>query len=238
MSCVLPLRSQPFQLLDAVSEMREDGIVRAIGSLPYVEAVPRFARAVGAARGGHPEMARADIERMEVLENDLAQAGEAEWAVRVGAQRLAAAAWVAWAEGDHAKALDLARRAAELEETVEKHPITPGPILPARELYADMLLEQGQAADAQAAYEATLAREPRRARALYGGKGRGAGRQRRRRRPPRSGAPRSNGRGGPGAARAGLGAQYRGGRPSRVGEASPPAAELPRPNGARPACRR
>ncbi|MGH7566470.1 MAG: hypothetical protein ACREK2_06545 [Gemmatimonadota bacterium] len=137
-------------------------------SLAYVEAVPRFARAVGAARDGRPEMARADIERLELLENDLAQAGETEWAVRVGAQRLAAEAWVVWAEGDREDALDRARRAAELEGTVEKHPITPGPILPARELYADMLLESGDAAGAQAAYEATLAREPRRARALYG----------------------------------------------------------------------
>jgi Tfp pilus assembly protein PilF len=137
-------------------------------ALPYVEAVPRFARAVGAARGGQPEMARGDIERMAVLESDLAEAGEAEWAVRVGAQRLAAEAWAEWAEGDREKALELAKRAAELEETVEKHPVTPGPLLPARELYADMLLESGDAPAAQAAYEATLAREPRRARALYG----------------------------------------------------------------------
>jgi tetratricopeptide (TPR) repeat protein len=137
-------------------------------ALAYVEAVPRFARVVGAARSGRPEMARADIERMEVLEDDLAQAGEADWAVRVGAQRLAAEAWVVWAEGDHTGALDLARRAAQLEETVEKHPVTPGPLLPARELYADMLLESGDVAGAQEAYEVTLGREPRRARALYG----------------------------------------------------------------------
>jgi tetratricopeptide (TPR) repeat protein len=134
----------------------------------FVKAVPRFARAVGAARSGRPEMARADIEALEVLESDLAQSGEADWAVRVGAQRLAAEAWTEWAEGDRESALDTARRAAELEETVEKHPVTPGPLLPARELYADMLLESGDAAGAQAAYEATLAREPRRARALYG----------------------------------------------------------------------
>jgi tetratricopeptide (TPR) repeat protein len=134
----------------------------------FVKAVPRFARAVGAARSGRPEIARADIDALELLERDLADSGEADWAVRVGAQRLAAEAWVLWAEGDREEALDTARRAAELEETVEKHPVTPGPLLPARELYADMLLESGDAAAAQAAYETTLAREPRRARALYG----------------------------------------------------------------------
>jgi tetratricopeptide (TPR) repeat protein len=133
-----------------------------------VEAIARFARAVGSARDGRPEMAQADLDAMEVLESDLAEGGEADWAVRVGAQRMAAEAWTLWAEGDREKALDTARRAAELEETVEKHPITPGPLLPARELYADMLLESGDAAAAQAAYEATLLREPRRARALYG----------------------------------------------------------------------
>ena len=138
------------------------------GGPAFAEAVPRFARAVGAARNGRPEMAQSDIDALEVLESDLAEAGEADWAVRVGAQRLAAEAWTEWAEGDRESALDTARRAAELEETVEKHPVTPGPLLPARELYADMLLESGDAAGAQAAYEATLVREPRRARALYG----------------------------------------------------------------------
>ena len=138
------------------------------GGPAFVKAVPRFARAVGAARSGRPEMARADVDAMKLLESDLAESGEADWAVRVGAQRLAAEAWTEWAEGDRESALDTARRAAELEETVEKHPVTPGPLLPARELYADMLLESGDAAAAQAAYEATLVREPRRARALYG----------------------------------------------------------------------
>jgi len=138
------------------------------GALAYVEAIPRFARAIGAARSGDPMAARAEVARMSELENELVQAGQTDWATRVGAQRLAAESWAAWAEGDRAAALDLGRRAAEMEETVEKHPVTPGPLLPARELYADMLLESGDAAAAQAEYEATLIREPRRARALYG----------------------------------------------------------------------
>jgi tetratricopeptide (TPR) repeat protein len=64
--------------------------------------------------------------------------------------------------------VQLARQAADLEETVEKHPVTPGPLLPARELEGDLLLELGRPADALAAYTRTLQREPRRARALFG----------------------------------------------------------------------
>ncbi|HJU86588.1 MAG TPA: hypothetical protein VJ788_04375, partial [Gemmatimonadota bacterium] len=92
------------------------------GAIPFVEAIPRFARAVGSARDGRPEMAQADVDAMKVLETDLAESGEADWAVRVGAQRMAAEAWTLWAEGDREEALETARRAAELEETVEKHP--------------------------------------------------------------------------------------------------------------------
>lgn len=65
----------------------------------------------------------------------------------------------------------LAEEGAALEETVQKHPVTPGPLLPARELQGDLLMELGRAAEAQRAYEATLVREPNRARALFGAAG-------------------------------------------------------------------
>lgn len=137
-------------------------------AMAYVEAVPRFARALGLARTDRPDAARDEIERLEELEAALEEAGQSDWATRVSAQRLAAEAWVEWAEGDRETALDLARQAAEREATVEKHPVTPGPLLPARELYGDMLMKADRPADALAAYRATLDREPRRARALYG----------------------------------------------------------------------
>jgi tetratricopeptide (TPR) repeat protein len=86
----------------------------------------------------------------------------------VEAQRLAASAWTARAAGDDASALRLAREAATLEETVEKHPVTPGPLLPARELEGDLLLDLGRHAEALQSYEKTLEREPNRARALAG----------------------------------------------------------------------
>jgi tetratricopeptide (TPR) repeat protein len=139
-----------------------------VGALPHAEAITRFARAIGAARGGSAAAAQAEVDALSTLESTLREQNDSYWATVVGAQRLAAAAWVARAGGDDAAALRLATEAADLEETVEKHPVTPGPILPARELLGDLLLELNRPADALVAYESTLEREPNRARTLYG----------------------------------------------------------------------
>jgi tetratricopeptide (TPR) repeat protein len=139
-----------------------------VGALPHVEAITRFARAVGAARGGNAGSAQAEIDALAALESTLRGQNDSYWATVVGAQRLAAAAWAAHAGGDDAAAVRLGTEAADLEETVEKHPVTPGPILPARELLGDLLLELDRPAEALAAYEATLKREPNRARTLFG----------------------------------------------------------------------
>ena len=138
------------------------------GAWPQIEAVVRFARAVGAARSGSAAAGGEEVARLGVLLDSLSARRDAYWGTIVGAQRLAAEAWLARAAGDDARALQLAREAAELEETVEKHPVTPGPLLPARELEGDLLMELGRPADAQRAYEQTLTREPNRARTLAG----------------------------------------------------------------------
>lgn len=139
-----------------------------VGAAPFVEAITRFARAVGAARSGGVDQAREEAAVLGRLEAALHRQGDAYWATIVKAQRIAAEAWIADAAGDRDSALLLAHEAAELEETVEKHAVTPGPLLPARELQGDLLLERGRYADALQAYQRTLEREPRRARALFG----------------------------------------------------------------------
>lgn len=90
------------------------------------------------------------------------------WAHVVEAQRLAVSAWVAHNEGRHADAMRIAREAADLEDQVEKHAVTPGPLIPARELLGDILLVHNDPAGALAAYEETLKREPNRFRTLLG----------------------------------------------------------------------
>src|SRR5439155_105225 len=70
--------------------------------------------------------------------------------------------------GDTAEAWRLAAAAADLEDVTQKHPVTPGAVLPARELLGDLLLELGRPADAARAYAASLAQQPNRARSLFG----------------------------------------------------------------------
>ncbi|HEU4561597.1 MAG TPA: hypothetical protein VFS20_27475, partial [Longimicrobium sp.] len=140
----------------------------AAAAPPHVQAITRFARAVGAARSGNARQAHDEVAALEVLTDSLTARRDEYWATIVGAQRMAAEAWVMRAAGDATSALRRAREAAEREETVEKHPVTPGPLLPARELEGDLLLELNRPAEAQRAYEQVLKREPNRARALFG----------------------------------------------------------------------
>jgi hypothetical protein len=88
------------------------------------------------------------------------------WAGQVHIQRLAVGGWIALLHGDTTEALRQAAEAAMTEDITEKHPVTPGPVLPARELYADLLRELRQSGEAEAHYRAVLARQPNRLRAM------------------------------------------------------------------------
>ncbi len=138
------------------------------GRFPQSEAQLVFARALGAARGGDVAATRRDIERLGALRDALAAAKQGYWVEQVETQRQAAAALVARAEGKKEEALALLRSAAEREDATEKHPVTPGPIAPARELLAEMLLESNQPAEALKEFEATMRVEPNRFRTVAG----------------------------------------------------------------------
>ncbi len=66
------------------------------------------------------------------------------------------------------KAVELARAAADLDATMDKHPATPASVLPARELLADLLLEINQPAAALKEYAEVLRTDPNRFRSLLG----------------------------------------------------------------------
>ena len=136
--------------------------------LANVEAMTHFARALGAARSGRPDDAKADIVKLVELRDKLRAAKDAYWAEQVDIQRQVATAWVLYAEGKYDEALSTMSAAADAEDKTEKHPVTPGVPTPARELYGTMLLERGMAKQALVAFEATLNKEPHRLGATLG----------------------------------------------------------------------
>jgi tetratricopeptide (TPR) repeat protein len=130
--------------------------------LPHIEAMTHFARAFGSARAGKPDDATADIAKLAELRDKLRATKDIYWAEQVDIQRQVASAWVLYAEGKYEDALKAMSAAADAEDRTDKHPVTPGAPIPARELYGTMLLERGMTKEALAAFEATLTTEPHR----------------------------------------------------------------------------
>jgi tetratricopeptide (TPR) repeat protein len=136
--------------------------------LPWAKAIVYFARGIGAARQGDIPGARAAVAQLEKCKNDLKGAKGYDWVTQIEIQRTSVAAWLARAERDERQALELMRSAADLEDRTDKHPVTPGAIVPARELLGDLLLEMGQPGEAIKEFEASLRSTPNRFNGLYG----------------------------------------------------------------------
>ncbi|MFP4229373.1 MAG: hypothetical protein ACLFTE_11185 [Salinivenus sp.] len=135
---------------------------------PEHEAITYWARGLGAARSGDLLSAQAAVDTLSALhERTLAQ-GEDYWGLHVDVRRTTVQAWIAQAEGNTERALSLMRAAADQEDSVDKHPITPSAVLPARELLGDLLLAVDRPAEALTAYRAALAISPNRFHSLYG----------------------------------------------------------------------
>jgi tetratricopeptide (TPR) repeat protein len=128
----------------------------------------RFTRALGSARSGAVAAAREEVAALDAFAASLRGRQEPYWSRIAEIKRDAAGAWARFASGDTAGGLALAATAADSEDVTDKHPVTPGELLPARELYGDMLLAAGRHREALAAYRATLVREPGRARSRFG----------------------------------------------------------------------
>ena len=135
---------------------------------PRSAALTEFARGLGAAHNGNVDRARQTEARLARLEETMKAQHDDDWASQIEVQRLAVAGWRAHAEKDEVQARASLRAAADLEDRSEKLALTPGPVLPAREQLADLLLEQGFCHAAAAEYEAVLAIAPNRRNATAG----------------------------------------------------------------------
>jgi hypothetical protein len=135
---------------------------------PYTDAMTWFARGLGAGRLGHEAPANEAATALHQIQERLVRTNEPYWARQVEIQELTVAAWAVFAAGQRQAALRQMESATELEEGTEKSAVTPGPLAPARELLAEMLLQMNEPRRALRQFEATLASEPRRFRSLYG----------------------------------------------------------------------
>jgi tetratricopeptide (TPR) repeat protein len=135
---------------------------------PQAEAILVFARALGAARSGDVPAARKDVERLRTLKEAMMAAKIGYWAGQADFQIKTVDAWIAFAEKRHDDAVQLMRAAAETEEASDKHPVTPGNVVPSRELLGEMLMALKRPEQALAEFERSLKRDPNRFRGISG----------------------------------------------------------------------
>jgi len=143
-------------------------IVPATGAPPHVVAIAVWARGLGLARSGRVAEAQQELVALKQLEAQLRASANDYWATQTGILVREVSAWCAQAEGRSEEAATAMRQAADDEDAVEKLPVTPGPIVPAREQLGDLLLEQDHPNRALTQFKAALAAAPGRWGALRG----------------------------------------------------------------------
>jgi tetratricopeptide (TPR) repeat protein len=136
---------------------------------PQYEALVYFAKGIGGARSGNPQIARLAYDRLNELQDKLRDPNPNNyWIGKIEVQKTAVQAWQSYVKGNHEKALETMFVAAELEDATEKNPVTPGELLPVREMLGDMLLEMDKPDEALLQYELALKNSPNRFNSLYG----------------------------------------------------------------------
>src|SRR5436309_3096890 len=137
-------------------------------SFPFMEALIEYGHALGCAHTGDLEGARKAIARMQQLRDATKEPRFDYFKNHLDLQMQAASAWVAAGEGKKSEAIEMLRRAADAEDILGKHPVSPGAFVPIREQLGSLLLETGQSKEAQHEFEVALKIYPGRFRGLYG----------------------------------------------------------------------
>lgn len=141
------------------------------GAPAHVTAVAIWACAIGLARSGRVTAARQEVEKLRQFDGQLRASDEEYgeyWAKQVKIQEVEVMAWSAQAEGQANEARNLLRKAADEEDAIEKLPVTPGPVIPAREQLGDLLLQQDHPKEALKEFQISLSNSPKRRGAMKG----------------------------------------------------------------------
>jgi tetratricopeptide (TPR) repeat protein len=142
-------------------EARTEGV-------PWAQAITWMAVGVGSARSGNLVRASEAAEQLRSLRDTTRKLNNAYWSDQIEVERLEVAGWTAHAQGKDKSAIKALRSAAELEESMDKHAVTPGAVTPAREMLAALLLLDKRSQESLAEYQSVLKLAPNRFNALYG----------------------------------------------------------------------
>jgi tetratricopeptide (TPR) repeat protein len=135
---------------------------------PWEKSIYHFARILGASHLGDINSAEKDLARMALLHSELNKSNDQYKANQVMIQIKTSQAWIEFAKGNNERALSLMIESAEMEDNTEKHPLTPGEVVPARELLGDLLTALDRPSDALIAYEENIESRPGRFNSVYG----------------------------------------------------------------------
>ncbi len=137
-------------------------------TVPWAQAITWMAVGVGSARSGNLERASEAEQKLTGLRDATNKVGNTYWANQVEVQRREVAAWILDKSGKREDAVAGMRSAAEFEESMDKSAVTPGAVTPAREMLAQLLMEEKRPKEALVEYEAVLKIAPNRFNAVYG----------------------------------------------------------------------
>lgn len=138
------------------------------GKFPWQKAIIHFTRLLGSVHIGNIDTAKAELKNLNTINDTLTEQKDLYKANLVQIQIKTSESWILFKEGKNNEALKLMNIAADMEDKTEKHPVTPGEVIPARELLGDMLLQMNKPGKALEAYEAELKKHPNRFNGLYG----------------------------------------------------------------------
>lgn len=144
------------------------GIPLPTGAPPHVVALAIWSHGLGLARTGHAAEAQTEAEKLRQIEVGLRSSGNDYWATQVDVLAREVAAWSTQGNNTPEEAAALMREAADEEDAIEKLPVTPGPIIPAREQLGYLLLQQNNPSRASKEFATALVNAPGRRGAMQG----------------------------------------------------------------------
>lgn len=135
---------------------------------PWERSIISFGRLLGAVHMNKDDIIQRSLQELKMNHADLVKLNKTYESNQVLIQIKASEGWIAYTKGNKTEAIQRMKEAADMEDATDKHPVTPGEVVPARELLADLLMEYKDYTPALEAYEEDLKRHSGRFNGLYG----------------------------------------------------------------------